>query len=200
MTIKLLEVAGVRVDPRHFIGGRARRVERYVPRPLTDRRRPSSGTSPAAAATEVDLAVQAARDAFPGWAALGPVGRGAILNRVADLIEEHVEDLANLETADNGSLLRSHRRGVMPRVALNLRFFADWAINELRPPRLRHPRPHQPRELGPVRRRRGHHPVERTAHARDLAYRPRARGRGHRGAEAAGVGAAHRILLRRPRR
>ena len=31
-----------------------------------------------------------------------------------------------METWDNGALLRSHRRGVMPRVALNFRFFAGW--------------------------------------------------------------------------
>ena len=31
-----------------------------------------------------------------------------------------------METADNGALLRSHRRSVMPRVAHNFRFFADW--------------------------------------------------------------------------
>jgi 5-carboxymethyl-2-hydroxymuconic-semialdehyde dehydrogenase len=47
------------------------------------------------------------------------------------LIEENNETLSQLETMDNGSLLRSHRRGVMPRVAMNIRFFADWAINEL---------------------------------------------------------------------
>ena len=33
-----------------------------------------------------------------------------------------------METRDNGSLLRSHRRGVMPRVAMNFRFFADWLL------------------------------------------------------------------------
>ena len=31
-----------------------------------------------------------------------------------------------METRDNGALLRSHRRSVMPRVAQNFRFFADW--------------------------------------------------------------------------
>ena len=33
-----------------------------------------------------------------------------------------------METADNGALIRSHRRGVMPRVAHNFRFFADWLV------------------------------------------------------------------------
>ncbi|MFM8773052.1 MAG: aldehyde dehydrogenase family protein, partial [Actinomycetota bacterium] len=38
------------------------------------------------------------------------------------------------ETRDNGSLLRSHRRGVMPRVAMNIRFFAEYAVNDLKHP------------------------------------------------------------------
>ena len=36
-----------------------------------------------------------------------------------------------METADNGALLRSHRRGVMPRVAHNFRFFADFLLDGL---------------------------------------------------------------------
>ena len=48
-----------------------------------------------------------------------------MLHRVADGVEKRIEDLAQVETRDNGSLLRSHRRGVMPRVAMNVRFFAD---------------------------------------------------------------------------
>ena len=71
-------------------------------------------------------------------------------------IEARVEDLAQVETRDNGSLLRSHRRGVMPRVAMNFRFFADH-LRELSPPRLRDPRPPQPRHLGPGRRHGDHH-------------------------------------------
>jgi aminomuconate-semialdehyde/2-hydroxymuconate-6-semialdehyde dehydrogenase len=51
--------------------------------------------------------------------------RVAVLHRIADLVEERVERLAAVETRDNGSLLRSHRNSVMPRVARNFRFFAD---------------------------------------------------------------------------
>jgi 5-carboxymethyl-2-hydroxymuconic-semialdehyde dehydrogenase len=51
--------------------------------------------------------------------------RAAVLHRIADLVEERVERLAAVETRDNGSLLRSHRNSVMPRVARNFRFFAD---------------------------------------------------------------------------
>ncbi len=61
---------------------------------------------------------------------MGPKKRGELLHKLADLVEANIETLAQLETMDNGSLLRSHRRGVMPRVALNIRFFADWASND----------------------------------------------------------------------
>ncbi len=128
--MSFIEVAGTKVDTRHYIGGKR------VASPET-----FTNTSPVDGSflgeisrggqTEVDLAVAAANAAFKGWAALGPVGRGELLMKLAELVEENIETLAQLETMDNGSLLRSHRRGVMPRVAMNIRFFADWAINHL---------------------------------------------------------------------
>ena len=129
----MLEVAGVRVDPRHWIGG-----ERVDSAGAFTDLSPIDGALlgevSRGGAAEVDAAVAAARDAFPGWAALGPQGRGEILGRVADLVEQRLEEFAQLETRDNGSLLRSHRRGVMPRVAMNIRFFAEYAVNDLKHP------------------------------------------------------------------
>lgn len=54
--------------------------------------------------------------------------RARILHAIADGVEKRIEELAIVETTDNGALLRSHRRGVMPRVAHNFRFFADWLL------------------------------------------------------------------------
>ena len=129
----MLEVAGVRVDPRHWIAGE--RVDSGAT--FTDLS-PIDGSAlgqvSRGGSAEVDAAVAAARDAFPAWAALGPHGRAPILHRVADLVEARLEEFAQLETRDNGSLLRSHRRGVMPRVAMNIRFFADYAVNDLQHP------------------------------------------------------------------
>src|SRR4029453_14544827 len=111
-----IEVEGVRIDTRHWIGG-----ERVAsPSTFTDISpidEAPLGEISAGGAAEVDRAVGAARAAFPQWAGLGAAERAAILRRVADGIEARVEELARVETADNGSLLRSHRRGVMPRVA-----------------------------------------------------------------------------------
>jgi len=129
----VLEVAGVHVDPRHWIGGeRVGSAETFTNLSPIDGA--VLGEISRGGAAEVDAAVAAARAAFPGWARLGPKGRGEILHRIADLVEARVEEFAQLETRDNGSLLRSHRRGVMPRVALNIRFFADYAINDLSHP------------------------------------------------------------------
>jgi acyl-CoA reductase-like NAD-dependent aldehyde dehydrogenase len=73
-------------------------------------------------------AVTAAAAAFGSWGRSAPAERAACLHRIADALEERIADLAAVETADNGGLLRSHQRGVMPRVVHNFRFFADWLL------------------------------------------------------------------------
>lgn len=125
-----ISVAGVDIDTRHFIGG-----QRVASSDTYTNSSPIDGTFlgeiSRGGQSDVDAAVAAARAAFPAWAQLGPVKRGALLNKLADLVEANIEALANIETLDNGALLRSHLRGVMPRVAMNIRFFADYAINDL---------------------------------------------------------------------
>ncbi len=129
--MNFVEVVGIQVDTRHFIGG-----ERIASTETFTNTSPIDGSFlgeiSRGGTAEVDLAVTAARNAFPAWAAMGPAKRGALLLKLAELVEANIENLAQLETMDNGSLLRSHRRGVMPRVAMNIRFFAEWAINELK--------------------------------------------------------------------
>ncbi|MFM6968035.1 MAG: aldehyde dehydrogenase [Microbacteriaceae bacterium] len=125
-----IEVAGAVIDTRHYINGaRVESADTYVNTSPIDGT--FLGDISRGGAREIDLAVAAAKAAFPGWAKLGAKGRGERLLRLAELVEENVETLANIETLDNGSLLRSHLRGVMPRVAMNIRFFAEWAMNEL---------------------------------------------------------------------
>jgi len=121
-------VAGVEVDTRHWIGG-----QRVAGTDTFEDVSPLDGTVIAHVSrggqAEVDDAVAAAKAAFVGWSRTPPAERSAILNRVADGVEARIEDLAQVETRDNGSLLRSHRRGVMPRVAMNIRFFADHLLS-----------------------------------------------------------------------
>ena len=59
---------------------------------------------PASTAEDVDRAVEAAKKAFPGWAALKPSQRGRLLYKLADIIEANAERLAEIEVRDNGKL------------------------------------------------------------------------------------------------
>jgi 5-carboxymethyl-2-hydroxymuconic-semialdehyde dehydrogenase len=78
--------------------------------------------------TEARAAVGAAAAAFEKWGATSPQQRARYLHQIADVLDRRVGELAAVETADNGALLRSHLRGVMPRVVHNFRFFADWLL------------------------------------------------------------------------
>ncbi|MFE2530985.1 aldehyde dehydrogenase [Streptomyces sp. NPDC059371] len=124
MTEHTLTVAGVAVDTRHWIGGeRVASAETFTDVSPIDGR--VLGEISRGTAAEAAAAVAAAKAAFPAWAATPRAERARILHAVADGVEKRIEDLAIVETTDNGALLRSHRRGVMPRVAHNFRFFAD---------------------------------------------------------------------------
>lgn len=76
---------------------------------------------------DVDAAVTAAQAAFPGWAGMIAGERGALLFKLADLIDQHADVLAELETLDNGKPIRVARRGDLPYVTKHLRYQAGWA-------------------------------------------------------------------------
>lgn len=124
MTEHVLTVAGVAVDTRHWIGGeRVASAETFTDVSPIDGS--ILGEISRGTAREAAAAVAAAKAAFPAWAATPRAERARILHAVAEGVEKRLEELAVVETTDNGALLRSHRRGVMPRVAHNFRFFAD---------------------------------------------------------------------------
>ncbi|QEC46364.1 aldehyde dehydrogenase [Baekduia soli] len=75
---------------------------------------------------DVDRAVAAARRAQDAWALCGPSDRGAVLARLADLIEAEAEALALLETTDNG-LPVAETRGMAAGAAAILRYYAGAA-------------------------------------------------------------------------
>ncbi len=78
---------------------------------------------------DVDRAVGAARAAFRAgpWADLSGEARGELLWKLADLIEAHADELAEIETLDNGKPIRVSRRGDVPFAAKHFRYFAGWA-------------------------------------------------------------------------
>ncbi|MEX2406778.1 MAG: aldehyde dehydrogenase family protein, partial [Actinomycetota bacterium] len=118
------EIEGVQVATEHWIGGErvtsTAAFEDVSPIDETVLAEVSRGT-----AAEADRAVAAARQGAEVWGRTTPKERAEVLHRIADLVEERVPQLAAVETRDNGSLLRSMRNSVMPRVARNFRFFAD---------------------------------------------------------------------------
>jgi phenylacetaldehyde dehydrogenase len=75
---------------------------------------------------DIDLAVKAARAAFPKWAALSPAERQMILWRVAELIDKHGDELAELETLDNGKPLGEARGIDVAAAAQTFRYYAGW--------------------------------------------------------------------------
>lgn len=77
---------------------------------------------------DVDLAVKAARRAFEEgpWPKMTPAERGKLLNKIADLIDEHADELAQLETLNNGKPIRESRKGDLPLASDLFRYFAGW--------------------------------------------------------------------------
>jgi aldehyde dehydrogenase (NAD+) len=78
---------------------------------------------------DIDLAVKAARKAFEDgpWAKMNASDRGRLLNRLADLIERHQEELATLESLDNGKPLRDAQAADLPLTIKCYRYYAGWA-------------------------------------------------------------------------
>ncbi|KRB61177.1 betaine-aldehyde dehydrogenase [Rhizobium sp. Root708] len=86
-----------------------------------------------ASAADVDAAVLAARRAFESdaWRGLTPSARGKLLWRIADLIDSHADELAELETLDQGKSFKTGRLGEIPASAEQFRYFAGFATKIL---------------------------------------------------------------------
>ncbi len=78
---------------------------------------------------DVDLAVKAARKAFESgpWSKLAPAGRGVLLNKLADAMESHLDELAALESLDNGKPISDARNADLPLSIACFRYYAGWA-------------------------------------------------------------------------
>jgi len=113
---------------RNFIGGKA--VE-PAEGGMEDVVNPATGetiaSAPLSTKADVDAAVAAAAGAFEGWAATPPGERARALLRIADLIEERGEEIADLEAADAGKPRAAVVEDEIPVMADQLRFFAGAA-------------------------------------------------------------------------
>ncbi|KAL9610162.1 MAG: hypothetical protein Q9167_005116 [Letrouitia subvulpina] len=82
----------------------------------------------AASADDVDIAVAAARKAFKGeWRSMAPTDRGALMLKLADLVDTHAETLATIETWDNGKPYSVALDEDVAEVAATMRYYAGYA-------------------------------------------------------------------------
>jgi aldehyde dehydrogenase (NAD+) len=81
-------------------------------------------------AADVNLAVKAARGAFHSkapWRRMSAAERGRLLNRLADLMERHADELAKLESLDNGKPYAMAKAADLPLSIACYRYYAGWA-------------------------------------------------------------------------
>ena len=74
---------------------------------------------------EVNLAVAAAKAAFPGWAATAAPRRAALVRRLGELIASEVPQISETETNDCGQVIAQTRKQLIPRAADNFTYFAE---------------------------------------------------------------------------
>lgn len=121
------EVSDIAVSPDHFIGGkRVSSASTFEVRSPLDWDWKLADVARGDALT-ADGAVTAAVEAFPHWSALPITERATHLHRLADLIDENIDDLATVECVDMAMLLDSLQARVIHRGAENFRNYADLA-------------------------------------------------------------------------
>jgi aldehyde dehydrogenase (NAD+) len=78
---------------------------------------------------DIDLAVKAARKAFESgpWPKMSGAERGRLMHKLADAIEKNIDELAQLESLDNGKPLRDARGADLPLTVKCYRYYAGWA-------------------------------------------------------------------------
>jgi phenylacetaldehyde dehydrogenase len=87
------------------------------------------GTVPRGDSEDIDRAVKTARAAFESgpWPRMTPSDRGRLIHRIGDLILEHADELATLETLDNGKPLAVARGADVPLAADQFHYMSGWA-------------------------------------------------------------------------
>lgn len=79
---------------------------------------------------DVDDAVRAAKAAFPAWSRMPAAERSSLLLKLADLIEQNLDELARCESIDNGKTLALAKTLDIPRAVANFRFFATAILHQ----------------------------------------------------------------------
>ena len=125
-------VGGITVPVDHFIGGRwvgsQQTFETSSPLdweagPLAEVARGDHETA--------DAAVTAAVEGFTTWGAMSPHERAEVMHKMADLIEEHNDEIAMVETLDMGFMYESMKQRLVARGAINFRLYADLIVEHV---------------------------------------------------------------------
>ncbi|MCB0994435.1 MAG: aldehyde dehydrogenase family protein [Acidimicrobiales bacterium] len=123
-----VDIEGVPVGVDHLIGGtRVGSPSTFEDRSPLDWSNVLAEVARGDAAT-AEAALSAAVDGFAVWSAMSPHERGERMHRLADLIEEHNDAIAIVETLDMGFLYESMQQRLVARGAANIRLYADLAM------------------------------------------------------------------------
>ncbi|KAL4225871.1 Aldehyde dehydrogenase 8 member A1 [Mactra antiquata] len=118
------------IQVQNFINGEFCDSERHL-----DSFDPSTGEVwakiPDSSANDVEQAVKAAKDAFVGWSDTPVQERSKILLKIADILEQRLDEVAEIESKDQGKPLWLAKTVDIPRAVYNFRFFATSALHDL---------------------------------------------------------------------
>ncbi|GFO27093.1 aldehyde dehydrogenase family 8 member a1 [Plakobranchus ocellatus] len=121
----------------NFIDGEFQPSDEYM-----DSYEPATGQVWAriASSTEKDVekAVQAAERAFPQWSSTPVSQRSKVMMRIAELIEERLDQFAEIESKDQGKPVWLARIIDIPRLVHNFRYFATYALHDLNSSSVKH--------------------------------------------------------------
>ncbi len=79
---------------------------------------------------DIDLALDAAHAAFPGWSKTAAAGRSNLLLKIAEVMEQNLDYLAAVETVDNGKPIRESKAADLPLAIDHFRYFAGVLRSE----------------------------------------------------------------------
>lgn len=88
-----------------------------------------AGKIPDSDETDVEAAIKAAESIFPSWSVTPIEQRFKILNKIAELIDDNLDEIALAETNDNGKPLWLSKQVDIPRASSNFRFFATGIMH-----------------------------------------------------------------------
>ena len=128
------------IESQNFIGGEWVPADSGEVYEVTNPANPSEvlGTTPKSGKTETERAIDAAARALPGWKAMLPSARGAILMQAADIIESRADELAPLMAREVGKPMGESQAEVA-RAAAIFRYYGSegWRMPGVMPPSTR---------------------------------------------------------------